>query len=63
MTQMDIKIPPHMVPLVLGRGGEKLRAIELACNVSIEITEKGDDPTASRLALIKGEESSCKEAR
>ncbi|KAJ3362411.1 hypothetical protein HDU91_003421 [Kappamyces sp. JEL0680] len=62
MTQVEIKIPPNMLPLVLGRGGEKLRGIEIGCNVTVEILDKKDN-VDYRIAVVRGEEESCKEAR
>jgi len=59
---IEIVIPSHMVPLVLGRGGETLKSIEMACNVSVDLEEKGDEKSA-RIAYVKGEEMCVDEAK
>ncbi len=61
---IHVEIPPHMVPLVLGRGGETLKNIEISCNANIQLSERNyDEPSKPRIATIVGEEVSIQAAK
>ena len=61
---IQLEIPPHMVPLVLGRGGETLKNIEMSCNAVIQLSERNyDEPSKPRIATIVGEEVSIQAAK
>jgi polyribonucleotide nucleotidyltransferase len=62
MKMVEVQVPSHMVPLVLGRNGETLRGIETACSVSIDMgpAEDGGKP---RKLMIKGDETGVDEAK
>lgn len=62
MKMYEIMIPSHMAPLVLGRGGETMKSIEIACNVEIEL-DKGVEDGKPRKLTIRGEELSVEEAQ
>jgi len=62
MKMVEVQVPSHMVPLVLGRNGETLRGIETACSVTIDMgpAEDGGKP---RKLMIKGDETGVDEAK
>ena len=59
----EMVIPSHMVPIVIGRGGETLKGIELACNVSVQLGDRPQDLSKGRKCVIVGEPDSVEQAK
>ena len=58
---IEIQVPSHMIPFVLGRNGENLERIQQETNTNIDFNEKLPDD--GRLCKVRGEETSVEDAR